>query len=90
MICRAARSALIDRPGIALPRANHAYSWPLRPLNSAFRWLPVRMRPGQTVVTTIPYRASSARRPSDSPAAANLLATYGQHVRDGDLRRRST
>ena len=54
--------------------ANHAYSARCRPLKVALRGLPVRISPGQTVVTTTPSFASSARIPSESPASANLLA----------------
>ncbi len=35
---------------------------------------PVRMRPGQTVVTRMPLWRSSAWRPSEKPTRANLLA----------------
>ena len=37
---------------------------------------PVRINPGQTVVTRMPSEASSARKPSDRPVSANLLAEY--------------
>jgi len=40
----------------------------------AFRGLPVRIRPGSTVVTKMRSRASSERMPCDSPTNANLLA----------------
>jgi len=39
--------------------------------------LPVRINPGQTVVTTIPSFKSSAPKPFDNPTKANLLALYG-------------
>ena len=35
------------------------------------------MSPGTTVVTRTPVSASSARRPSLKPGAANFAATYG-------------
>jgi len=38
----------------------------------------LRIKPGRTVVTTIPYEASSARNPLENPVNnANLLALYG-------------
>ena len=42
--------------------------------NIAFNGEPVRISPGHTVVTTMFSRASSARRPSERPTSANLLA----------------
>ena len=38
------------------------------------RGLPVRIKPGQIVVTTMPSFCSSARNPVDQPVSANLLA----------------
>src|SRR3954466_824876 len=57
--------------------ANHAYSRGCCPLNMALSGDPVRIRPGNTVVTEMLSRASSVRRPSENPASANLLAEYG-------------
>ena len=45
------------------------------PVNSAWASPPVRMRPGQTVVTRMPLWRSSACRPWEKPTRANLLAT---------------
>jgi hypothetical protein len=77
MICRAARSAFMEVSGSASLMLNHAYSARCFPLNSALRGLPVRISPGQIVVTTIPSLASSEWSPSDNPTKANLLALYG-------------
>src|SRR5687768_10329434 len=77
MIWRAARSADMDNPGSESEIANHAYSASCCPLTSAFIGEPVRISPGDTVVTITPYCASSERTASDSPANANLLAQYG-------------
>ena len=46
---------LVPAVGNPFPAANHAYSASCCPLNSAFTWLPVRIRPGHTVVTVTPY-----------------------------------
>jgi sulfate adenylyltransferase large subunit len=73
-IALAARSASSERPGSESLIANHAYSARCFPLKSALRGLPVRISPGQTVVTYTPSLSSSARNPSDSPTRANLLA----------------
>ena len=43
--------AEIETPGIASLIANQAYSFRCWPLKDALRGLPVRIRPGQTVVT---------------------------------------
>src|SRR4051794_18326787 len=56
---------------------NHAYSSWFLPLNSALRGLPVLMRPGTTVVTTMPSFITSLRSPREKPTNANLLAEYG-------------
>ena len=71
---RAALCALMEAPGSESPIVNQAYSARCWPLKKALRGLPVRIKPGHTVVTTTPSRANSARRPSESPARANLLA----------------
>ena len=55
MICRAARSAEIDKPGVESEIANQAYSASCCPLTSALGGDPVRISPGDTVVTRIPY-----------------------------------
>ncbi len=75
-IARAARSASIDSSGTLAAAANQAYSRPAWPLKRAARCEPVRIRPGRTVVTLM-FRspASSARSPSENPAAANLAAS---------------
>src|SRR5882724_4184745 len=73
----AARSTSILSIGRESLTANHAYSNLCCPLNSALRGLPVRINPGQTVVTKIPSFLSSARSPSLNPTNANLLALYG-------------
>ena len=48
---RAARSALIEMSGFASLMLNHAYSALCLPLKLALRGLPVRISPGQMVVT---------------------------------------
>ena len=75
--CLAAFSALTVSSGNASLILNHAYSNRCFPLKSALRGLPVRIRPGQTVVTLIPSFINSARKPFDNPTNANLLALYG-------------
>ena len=50
---RAALSELIVSRGNESLMLNQAYSARCRPLNEALRGLPVRINPGQTVVTTI-------------------------------------
>ena len=77
-IRRAARSTPIDRRGKLSARLNQVYSASCRPLNVACRALPVRINPGQTVVTRMPDARSSARSPSESPTRANLLELYGK------------
>src|SRR6266542_4140977 len=77
-ICRAARLALMEMMGRASVILNHAYSASYRPLKVAFGGLPVRIKPGHTVVTTMLFFASSARNPSDNLTNANLLALYGR------------
>ena len=53
---------------------NSVYSCAWRPLKKALGGDPVRISPGQTVVTWMPSLATSARTPSDRPVRANLLA----------------
>src|SRR4051812_19616110 len=77
MIWHAARSAFIANGGSEALIVNHAYSARCWPLNVALRGLPVRISPGHTVVTQMPSLAISARRPSENPVRANLLAEYG-------------
>ena len=52
---RAAFSAATVSPGSESEIANHAYSAWCCPLTSAFTGEPVRINPGATVVTRIPY-----------------------------------
>ena len=52
-IWRAARSASIESSGKASLMLNQAYSARCRPLKVAWRGLPVRIRPGQIVVTDL-------------------------------------
>ena len=59
---------------------NQAYSASCWPLNVALRGLPVRIRPGMTVVTTMPSFGSSARSPSDRPDQRELAAAVRQQV----------
>lgn len=73
-IRRAARRASMLESGSESEIANQAYSCGRRPLNIAFRGDPVCISPGSTVVTTMLSGASSALRPSERPASANLLA----------------
>ena len=68
---------MIDNTGIESETANQVNSSRWRPLNQALNGDPVRIMPGQTVVTQMPSFASSARIESDSPVSANLLAQYG-------------
>ena len=84
-ICRAARSASIESAGIESRSVNQVNSSRCRPLNQALNGEPVRIRPGETVVTKIPSRASSARIAVESPVSANLLAQYGTRCGDADL-----
>ena len=65
-------AAIADIPSTPVKRslmANQAYSARCRPLKTALRGLPVRISPGQTVVTTTPSFISSARRPSERPTS---------------------
>ena len=66
----------MDTSGRLLMTLKMAYSLVASPLKKAFRKEPVRIRPGAMVVTVMPSRASSARRPSDRPTVANLAALY--------------
>src|SRR5207302_1343863 len=77
-IRRAARSTSIDSKGKLSARLNQVYSASCRPLNVACSGLPVRINPGQTVVTRMPDARSSARSPSERPTSANLLELYGK------------
>src|SRR5262249_3718644 len=77
-IRRAARSTSIDSNGKLSARLNQVYSASCCPLNIACRGLPVRISPGQTVVTRMPDARSSARSPSERPTRANLLELYGR------------
>ena len=74
---RAARSALMDVSDVEAMAANRRASVSCRPRTRTLRCDPVRISPGHAVVTTIPSRASSAWRPSDSATAANLPTQYG-------------
>ena len=67
----------METPGRAASALNHACSASCWPLKRACRVLPVRIKPGHTVVTFTPSPATSARSPSENPASANLLAEYG-------------
>src|SRR5262245_35086391 len=51
MICEAARRASMDASGIESEMTNHVNSSRYRPLNHALKGEPVRIIPGQTVVT---------------------------------------
>jgi hypothetical protein len=57
--------------------ANQANSSRCCPLNHALNGEPVRIRPGQTVVTAMLSLASSGVIALERPASANLLAQYG-------------
>ena len=61
--------------GVLAARLNQRCSFLVWPVNWAWASPPVRMRPGQTVVTRMPLWRSSAWRPSEKPTRANLLAT---------------
>ena len=76
MTSYAACSALIDSIGSESEILNHAYSAVFRPLNSALRGLPVRIRPGEMVVTTMPSFSSSPLSARDQPVNANFAAQY--------------
>ncbi len=71
----AAWVALAAMPGVVAPSENHLNSFSACPVNCAWMLEPVRMSPGQTVVTRMPLWRSSAWRPSEKPLRANLLAT---------------
>src|SRR5690349_13323627 len=73
-ICLAAFLALTLNSGRASLMLNHAYSNSCLPLKSALRGLPVRIKPGHTVVILMPSFINSTRKPFDSPTNANLLA----------------
>src|SRR3954469_9727148 len=75
-IWRAARSASIVSSGSESETVNQANSSRGLPLNHPWNGDPVRIRPGQTVVTMTLSFASSARMALDSPVSANLLAQY--------------
>src|SRR4029079_11352120 len=70
----AAWRAEADAPGIFAARLNHWYSRDASPVNSALRCEPVRISPGQMVVTRMPFDRTSIPNPSENPTAANLLA----------------
>jgi hypothetical protein len=70
--------ALVAVPGRLAAAANRRYSCSALPAKRAWMCEPVRVMPGETVVTRIPLPLSSACRPCDQPVMANLLATYGR------------
>ena len=63
-----------ERMGVRAAARNQAFSFSTWPMNWAWTSPPVRIRPGQTVVTRMPLWRSSACRPSEKPMRANLLA----------------
>jgi hypothetical protein len=65
IICEAALSALIEIPGKVEPRLNQAASALVSPLTLAFRYEPVRIRPGTMVTIRMPVDCNSARSPSE-------------------------
>ncbi len=58
------------------PNENQRNSFPRSPLNFAFQCEPVRISPGQTVVTAMPCFASSALKVEESPTSANFPTQY--------------
>ena len=60
--------------GVVAASLNQSDSFFSLPTKLAWTCDPVRMRPGQTVVTRIPLWRSSAWRPSERPTRANLDA----------------
>lgn len=73
----AARSALIAVKGDVDDAPNHASSSSAAPLKCACAYEPVRIRPGNTVRTSMRSFASSARSASAKPTSANFAVVYG-------------
>ncbi len=76
-ILLAAYLVLTERPGVLAAKVNQRRSNSTSPTMLTWSSPPVRMRPGQTVVTRMPLWRSSAWRPSEKPTKANFAALYG-------------
>src|ERR1700679_2013966 len=70
----AAYLVLTERPGVLAAKVNQRRSNSTSPTMLTWSSPPVRMRPGQTVVTRMPLWRRSAWRPSENPTKANFAA----------------
>src|SRR5579884_3820235 len=74
----------MESTGIAAIRLKSVYSVRCWPLKVALTWLPVRIRPGHTVVTRTPSLASCAQSLRE-PDLRELAGVVGQQVGRADL-----